>query len=373
MPTEAVQVFMRNSERATFRRCRFKWHLSYNVRLGPQRVKGALTFGSLVHLALADFYPPGRKRGPHPARTFEALYAAQPEVFNQWDEEGNKVPALELGIAMLEGYVNCYGKDDHIEIVAPEMAIDVDVFDAQSNYVCTWVGRGDALYKDLLRSTRSQPRYGFLEHKTAKTVETELSIVSGYGEQGLSYWWAGSIMLKHMGLIKHEDQIDHVLFNWLKKSLPSDKPRNAQGHVLNQPKKEALLIACETNGLDVPRKPTVDVLWQILEAAGFNPEVYGEPSKRQPSPLFYRDELDYGVRERQEINRRIRLEAMEMARVRDGKLPIYKNPTKDCKWDCSFHPACEVHEMGGDWQSILDLEFVEWFPYEGHELLEDKS
>lgn len=371
--SEQVQVFMRNSERSTFRRCRLKWHWSYNVRLEPDRQKGALTFGTMIHEALAAYYPPGRKRGPHPAGVFDKLYVAQEREFNQWDEEGNKVPARELGNAMLSAYVDAYGADDHIEVLAPEMALQVDVYDAQGRYVCTWVGRGDALYKDLLRSSRSQPRYGFLEHKTAKTIETELSVVSGYGEQGLSYWWAGSIVLKDMGLIKDVDQIDHVLFNWLKKSLGSDKPRNDQGHVLNKPKKEALLMACETNGLDVPRKATIDVLWQVLEAAGFDPTRYGEVSKVQPSPLLHRYELDYGVKERQEINRRIRMEAGEMARVRDGRLPIYKNPTKDCKWDCPFHAACEVHEMGGDYESILELEFNEWSPYDGHELLEEKG
>jgi hypothetical protein len=327
----------------------------------------------MIHEALAGWYIPGRARGLHPAVTFNRLYNAQPEQFNQWDDEGNKIPALDLGIEMCEGYVREYGKDDHIEIIAPEMSLEVDVFDSAGNYVCTWVGRGDALYKDLARSSRSNPKVGFLEHKTAKTMDQSTSIISGYGEQGLSYWWAGSIVMQHLGVLPEGAQIDHVLFNWLRKGIPSTKPRNARGMVLNQPKKDALLKACSDAFIDVPRKAKVEDLWELLKAEGIDPVQYGEVSKVQPSPLFHRDSLDYGSSAKEEINKRIRLEAGEMARVRSGKLPIYKNPTKDCKWDCPFHAPCEVHEMGADFRSILELEFQDWDPYDGHELLEEKG
>jgi hypothetical protein len=116
-----------------------------------------------------------------------------------------------------------------------------------------------------------------------------------------------------------------------------------------------------------------DELCSILRAAGVDPLMLGEPSKLQPKPLFARFALDFGQREKASINRRIRVEAGEMARCRAGLLPIYKNPTKDCKWDCSFKDACEIHEMGGDFESVLDFEFTEWNPYDGHELLEEKT
>jgi len=72
------------------------------------------------------------------------------------------------------------------------------------------------------------------------------------------------------------------------------------------------------------------------------------------------------------LGTRIRQEAKEMRLVRQGKLPIYKNPTKDCDWDCPFKEACELHEMGGDWESVLELEFDTWNPYSDHDLLEER-
>lgn len=364
---------MRNSERSTFRRCRLKWHWSYNARLTPDREKGALSFGSLVHEALAEYYPPGRERGPHPAGTFAKLYDANTRRFEQWDDEGNAIDARELGIAMMEGYVAEYGKDDHIEIIAPEMALDVDVYDANGNYLATWVGRGDAAFKDLAKSTRTRPWTGFLEHKTAKTIDEAVPVISGYGEQALSYWWGGTIVLRHLGLLADGAHVTGVRFNWLRKALPDTRPRNADGHALNKPSKEALLVACQHLGLALPKRPTVADLSDALRMAGRNPDLYGEPSARQPRPLFHREDLAFSQHELASINRRLRVEAAEMAMVRSGKLPIYKNPTKDCRWDCPFNAACEVHEMGGDYKEILAHEFIKWDPYEGHELLEERS
>ena len=360
-------VLLRNSERATYRRCRQKWKWTYDERRAPEVEKGALTFGTLIHLALAEYYPPGVKRGPHPALTFRAVYKEHAREFAQWDEEGNRVDALELGIAMCEGYVDKYGKDPHIEILQPEISMQVDVYDNFGNYLCTWVGQGDAAYRNLLTG-----RTGFLEHKTAKAIEEELRINTGYGEQGLSYFWAGDLYFHHNGWLKTGEQLDHVMFNWLKKALPDERPKNAAGHALNKPKKEALVAKAQEFGFQT-KGALVEDLCNMLKSKGFNPDLLGEPSARQPKPLFHRFPLEFTTGELASINKRIRGEAYEMAMVRAGKLPIYKNPTKDCSWDCPFKEACEIHEMGGDWKSVLELEFTTWDPYASHELLEEKS
>jgi hypothetical protein len=367
------QRLMRNSERSTYRRCRLKWQWSYNLRLEPVAKKGALEFGTGVHVSLAERYPPGRKRGPHPALTFSKWYKENSRNFDQWDEEGNRYDALELGVAMLETYVNEYGNDDHIEIIAPEMLLQVDIYDAAGRYVTTWVGQGDAAYRDLQRTTRSYDCIGLVEHKTAKVIEENLRINSGYGEQGLSYFWGASHVLRHEGILKPNQQIDHVLFNWLRKGMPDQRQKDADGYALNKPSKDTLLALCSQRGLVVPRKALVADLYAILQDAGINPLLFGERSERQPSKLLFRDRLDYGTRELQSINWRLRAEAWEMKQVREGRLPLIKNPTKDCSWDCAFKEACEVHEMGGDYESILALEFEQWNPYEAHELEKEKT
>lgn len=364
---------LRNSERATWRRCRQKWEWNYRLRLAPERVKGALTFGTMVHKALEVYYPPGRKRGPHPAGEFKKLYLARPGVFDQWDEEGNKVAAMELGIAMLEGYVDLYGADDTIEVVQPEMSVQVDVYDRQGNYLCTWVGQTDLVYYDLSKSTKQRKVLKILDHKTAKSIEDMTSVISGYGEQGLSYYWAAELHFHQNGMLAEDEHISGVTFNWLRKGLPDDRPRNAQGHALNQPKKDVLSDECARLGAILPKRPTMDDMKAALRGLNVNPDLLGEPAKRQPRPLFHRDHVPFGPTELDSINKRIRAEAWEISQVKQNKLPIYKNPTKDCNWDCPFKDACEIHEMGGDWESVLDLEFNKWDPYDAHELEEEKA
>lgn len=374
VPDDHPIVLMRNSERSTFRRCRQKWEWSYNLRLEPERTKGALTFGRLVHSALEGWYVPGRKRGIHPATTFEQLYLADAQQFSQWDEDGERYDALELGLAMLNGYVDEYGQDDHIEIIQSELPLEVDVYDKHGNYLCTWIGKSDAAYKDLMKSRKGKPYIGALEHKTAKSIPDDLRVNTGYGEQGLSYWWAMSIVFKERGILPEGVELQGVQFNWLRKGMPDERPRNEVGHRLNKPGKAALQDACAEAGVDT--KGTMEVLTHRLLGAGWTEHdvaLLGEVSKNQPRPLFYRWPLEFSERQLDTINRRIRMEAYEMALVRAGKLPIYKNPTKDCDWDCPFKEACEIHEMGGDFETVLELEFMEWDPYDYVELEEEKT
>jgi hypothetical protein len=360
-------VFFRNSERSTYRECFLKWDWKYNKRLNAERPKGNLSFGRLAHKALEVYYPPGRKRGPHPARTFEQLMEEAGDTFSQWDDEGNRYDATELGVAMLEGYVEQYGDDDHIEIIQPEMPLSVHIYDKRGNYLCTFVGRGDACYRDLSASNKRRDRLGFLEHKTAKQIEHNLRVNSGYGDQAENYWWLGTVVLRDRGLLQADQSVDHVLVNWLRKGMPDTRPRNAQGHRLNKPSKQAMVDYCVAMNWQLPKGIKVDELFDKLEAAGCHPELLGEVSKTQPTPLFERVPLDFGDEHLEQTGWRIRAEAWELAQRRAGKLPIYKNPTKDCSWKCEFVDACELHEMGADWESMLELEFVTWDPYEDHE------
>lgn len=368
MADVVTPVFLRNSERKTYRTCRLQWQWKYVRRLSTPRPRGALTFGHGVHYAMEHYYPVGTERGPLPHITFEKWFNENEHQFAQWDEEGNRFDALELGLAMLKGYVEQWGDDSHIRIIAPEMPLELVITDKQGRYLCTWVGRTDAAYEDLSKRKKGRKRIGFFEHKTAKSIEANLRVNSGYGDQGLSYAFAGSQVLRDMGILQKGENVDHILFNWLRKGLPDERPRSTDGYALNKPKKEALLEHCEIEGIEVPKKATVEVLTELIAATGFDPDMLGEPSSRQPSPLFDRYPLDYGDDEMEQTAWRIRAEAWEREQVRAGKLPIYKNPSKDCSWQCEFVEACELHEMGGDYESVLELEFEEWDPYDGHEI-----
>lgn len=327
--------------------------------------RGALTFGSMAHNALEAWYPPGNKRGVHPAETFAKLYHEQQSDYDQWDEEGNSVNALDLGVGMMNHYVEHWGEDSHLEIIQPEMTFAIDVYDKAGRYLCTFVGTIDGPARN-----KQTGRVVLLEHKTAKSLQ-EIHINSQYGEQGLGYWWAATMWLRHLGELGPDELIDGVMFNVLRKALKDERPVNAQGHHLNKPKKDALVAAVlAANPSAAPakvKKAKVDDLMEWLEDHGIDPAQFGEPSKNQPPPYFDRQELILGTAELQNYATRLRSEAYEMALVRKGKLPIYKNPSADCSWKCAFKDVCEVHEMGGDWEGMLEFDFKPWDPYADHE------
>jgi hypothetical protein len=361
-------VLIRTSERKKYRGCKWSWKYTYLAGLETKARRGALSFGSMGHAALEAYYPPGVKRGQHPAEAFAELYDAQPDTFDQWDEEGNKVPARDLGIAMMNGYVEQYGTDPDFEMVAPEMGFQIDVLDEGGRLLCTYVGKMDGVAR-----RRSTGKLVILEHKTAKSIPERVFINSDYGEQGLSYAWAATRWLQHTGVLGPDEAVEGVVFNFLRKALPDTRPQNEAGHRLNKPSKDALVTACEVEGL--PMKGTIPVLTErLLEHGWTELDVarLGEPSKNQPAPLFMRQSMDIGPRQLLNFEKRLRQEAWEMRQVRQGKIPVYKSPSDWTCRMCDLRDVCEVHEMGGDWKGMLELDFKPWDPYSDHELIEEK-
>jgi hypothetical protein len=361
---ETPVVLLRNSERSTYRRCRQRWVWNYVEERSPLRSKPALEFGTLIHKALEARYPPGVKRGPHPADTFVELYEQAIEEtgeFGQYDEDGERVNARELGIAMCKGYVEFWGDEKDWESLVPEMPFAIDIVDEHGNYIVTLVGSMDSVLRH-----RKTKKIKIEDYKTAKSIDMKLRPNSGYGEQGMTYWWAATITLRHEGILKPKQQIDILEFDWLRKGLPDTRPVNEKGLHLNLPSKDNLLDACNENLIYVPKRATKETLIAALSSAGWTDgEIasLGEVSKVQPGPLFHRTPFVFGPNNLTNIAKRIRMEAQEMAMVRRGELEVFTNPTKDCSWDCAFVEPCEMKEMGGAWKDMLALEFGTWEPY----------
>ncbi len=347
---------LRTSERSTYRSCRQQWVWHYVQRWETTRKRPALDFGTLAHEALAERYPPGKKRGPHPAKTFARLFDENP-VLPQYDDDGELLESRELGIAMMEGYVDLYGEDKDIKILQPEMTFQIDIHDAQGHYLCTFVGSMDAVGWD-----NETGKMIMLEHKTGKRIE-QVTVNSKYGEQAISYAWAMMVMGRYHDLLGPDEVVSAIRFNWLRKAMPDDRPENAQGLKLNRPKKDVLVAECEALGLNA--KGTVEVLSYRLAQEGVDVEQLGEVSGKQPPPLFERQDLPFGEAELVNWHKRIRAEAWEMDKVRRGLIPVYKSPGDACKF-CSFKDVCEIHEMGGYWKDALLMEFTKWDPYADH-------
>lgn len=316
------ELMVRNSERNTFARCRQRWQWAYRDYLTPKNVKPALRFGDLIHQALAAYYKPSRvltkiNRGAHPTDTFVKLYDAQLQEytnFGMYTEEDEWTNARDLGVAMLDNYIDHYGEDDRYVCVKPEVPGEVDLYDGDT-YVCTFVFQFDAVIYD-----RQKGEYGLFEHKTAKTIKT---VHLGMDEQAGSYWAVGPAFFGAKGL----PPLKFVLYNFLRKGFKDERPTNELGQSLNKD---------------------------------------GTVSKRQPSPLFHRENVRRGAGSSQTVLDRMVDQALEMQMIDRGELPPLKTITSDCSWQCDFFEMCELHERGADWQEYKRLSMTTWDPYSAH-------
>lgn len=329
---------VRTSERTQFKRCRWAWDRAFNDRIKPKHAAPPLRFGSLVHKSLEKFYRPGLKRGPRPATTFQKLYAAELKeqtAIGFRDEDGTWHNAAELGVGMLEHYYETYGKDDLYEIVATEQAFEVPVLNPRSGRVMFhYVGILDGIWRN-----RSSRKLGIADHKTAKAISTAHLALD---EQAGSYWTWGVDWLYEKGILKPNQRLEGIIFNFLRKALKDDRPQNDEGLYLNQPTK--------------------------AELKEFGDNYPGSVSKNQPPVYFHRENTYRTEPEREKKRRDVLNEVREMGMVRDGKLAIYKNPGQMNCGGCGFKDICELEEAGADWEALRDATMAPWDPYAEHEL-----
>ena len=313
---------LRTSERSAFKRCVFRWYLEYRMgyrQRSPQA--DALWFGIGIHEALAQWYLKGTKRGPHPADTFDTWagdeIAFARTYFDDTFDEPVWVDAHELGVAMLEEYVNFYGKDSQWKIIAVEQPFRVRIM-YKGTPVAYFMSRWDGVLLNM-----EDGKIYLLEHKTAAQIVTAYLELD---DQGGSYWAVASQLLRAKGILKPKEHIEGIIYNFLRKSMPDERPTDADGQHLNKD---------------------------------------GSVSKRQPPQPFVR-----GLVERSELEQRTQLsriadEVAVMNAVRDKTIPITKTPTKDCP-RCPFWIPCNLHERGNQhaFHEVLKHNFQQINPYE---------
>lgn len=366
---------LRASERRTAMACPQRWWWSYREGLKPKQERwGALWFGTGVHIALAAWYcGPGLKRGPEPAETWmEFAQGAETyvKVADATDEEVAKwEDAIALGVAMLEGYRALYGRDEHMDIIAPEQTFSLElpwpkgqqIYDVKPNDIMAiHVGTFDLAYRDL--------RHGWFmleEHKTARAIMTNHLAMD---DQGGTYWAVATRTLRARGLIGPKEVLRGIEYNFMRKALPDDRPKDAEGYYTNKPIKADYLNALHTDGIIAVQGKGLDKLTLpalVEEAARAKLTVLGERSKIQPPPLFLRHTVHRTAPEQATQLRRLQDQALYLQVLRDGTLPITKTTTKECTW-CDFNNMCELQERGGDWEDFRDLTYRVEDPYADH-------
>lgn len=331
-------TLLRNSERMSFKRCRQQWHWNFNELLKPVETSPPLKFGDLVHQALAIYYKPGIKRGPLPAETFERLFTTtydQEYAEGFRDEDGDWHKAGDLGVSMLERYVERYKeRDKEFRVLSSEQVFQVPRrvrIPGHGMVRFKVVGTVDA----LCRNRGGRKDLFWLEHKTTKAIATDALPMD---EQAGTYWTFGPEWMRKQGILKDGEDPSHILYNFLRKWAPDPAVRyDAMGRKLNKD---------------------------------------GSVSKQQPAETFlrwpvYRDEADKKVMEA-----RVKDEFKDIFLIRAGDPAqggVYKNPgplfMPNCR-GCPFRDMCELHETGSDWKSFRDATMTTWDPYAAHEIIE---
>lgn len=347
------KVLIRTSERTSFKRCRQAWDWGYNERLKPIQERPALRFGTLVHKAMELRYPPGIKRGPRPAETFEKIYRAEqtkleeeyPEMMR--DAEGDWEEMLDIGVDMLEGYVELYGRDEDWKVLASEMTFQVPVLPpdwlidrweltkAQAKRpLFYYVGTIDGVWQNRMDGGVRVRDY----KTTSGDPEAEGRNKGVLDEQTTAYWTWGVDWLISKKILKPREQqaLDGMLFEFMRKAKRDARPQNAQGQYLNQD---------------------------------------GSVSKKQPPKAFHRELVYRGETDRENARTRAVQEYIEMTAVREGRAAVYKSPGSSypdmqCR-ACAFRDICELHEIGADWESLRDATMATWDPYDAHEIAEE--
>jgi hypothetical protein len=378
---------LRNSERSSFKTCRWRWSWTWRDGLQAREAPRALRFGDLIHQALAAYRPPGRKFGPSPAATFERLYLDQAarlrdEGFDVWSDD-KWADALDLGKGMLKAYVETFqDADARFEVISSEQTFQrvirspaVALLDENMASITIpafsfrIVGTIDGVWREIRTG-----RIVFKEYKTAAAIHEDGLAMD---DQPTVYWTYGPKWMASAGLLAAEeaDALREILYTFLRKAvLNESRPRNGDGLYLNKPSKEALLTRLnEIQPGKVYAKLKVDDLMAVLRQLGEHPELLGEVSKTQPAPFFHRVPVYRNPADRRRLHERVLPEAREIWLARRGMMPLYKNPgplhSPNCR-GCSVRDACETHEAGGDFQSVLDATTVKWAPYAAHELPE---
>ncbi len=376
---------IRGSERGSAQMCWQHWQWGWREGLVKRKgVRTALWFGTGIHLALAKWYLPGLKRGAHPVETWEEYAEEELHSMKGGTDDylaEQYIDAKTMGTVMLNGYVEKYGTDEHMDFIQAEKSFELLIpwpelerrkafSNITDKYLAKFVGTYDGVYRNLITG-----RLELLETKTAAQITTSYLTMDN---QAGGYWAIANIEMRKSGLLAPKESIGGINYNFLRKALPDERPKNADGYACNKPTKEHYADAManklvftfegDVNGTVLTKAQLMKLKVAELAALAENSDivVLGEVSKIQPPPLFER-ELIKKTRSQQKIQlRRIQDEAVHMQAMREKLLPITKNPTRDCHWRCAFFEMCELQDSGGEWKEFKRGIYKKEDPYTDH-------
>lgn len=381
---------LRQSERAAFKRCPWAWHQQHVVGIVPkvEKWKEAADFGTIFHVCLAEYYLPGKKRGPHPAETWERLAGnvvaslrtdrnQDDEIIKTWED------FYSLGLVLAEAYIERYQGDPHWDVIDAERRFRVIIPDVRykplksargrRGYtpIVILVGTIDLCFRDLnQQDNKGRALVKMLDHKTVGRW-ANLDYLT-LDEQASTYIAVGTHALQEQGLIEKDEVVRGMEYNFVKRAALDNRIRDSKGQARNNPQKKHYidaLISCLES--DIVESDRDKLMKKKLDELAFEAEctygltVFGDVSANQDGDNFKRHFVPRTPKERKRTIIRISEEARIMNAMRTGELPLYKVPTKDCQY-CKFFDLCELDESGGDTEYFIKTTMKPNDPYADH-------
>ena len=377
---------LRQSERAAFKRCQWAWYQSYVLGLQPiiEKHMELAEFGTLVHVCLAEYYLPGKQRGPHPAETWQRVAGeVRTKVRTEASNDDELVAKWEdfytLGTELLVAYELQYQGDPHWDVIDAERRFSVLIPDVRVprfkstkgrrvyTPIVRLVGTIDLCFRDLNQEdNKHRPLIKMVDHKTMTRIETAHLTLD---EQPSTYIAVGTHALQAQGLIEKDQVIAGMEWNIIKRAKLDTRPRDERGMARNKPQKRHYIDALVETGVrgnaeaEALMKLKIDELQGICDDNGV--VAYGDVSADQSGQNFLRYFVPRTAKERQRQIVRISEEARVMGDVRTGRLPVLKTPTHQCPY-CKYFDLCELDEGGGDVDYFIETTMKKHDPYADH-------
>lgn len=318
---------IRHSERVDFKRCPKKWFWRWRMGLVPKaKTFGALELGTWVHAAFAGWYSqPDRDGISLPAWFTAAAHRAIDEAESLGApayliEKADELTAL--GEALLTAYQKRYGSDLNVHVIAAEIPLEFEITDETGKLVAVHKLKPDLVYED------EHGDVWLMEHKTAAQIRLEHLPID---DQARPYVAMAEPALRKAGIISRNHRFKGVMYNFVRKALPDERPTNEQGLALNK---------------------------------------NGSVSKKQQTPTLVRHPVTLSRAARAIALRRLRVEAtlvtsmadaIRSKRVDPAHLP--KTPHSSCPKLCQYFTMCVVEEQGGDIKEMQRTMYARENPY----------
>lgn len=339
----AKRIIISNSDVRLFKRCRRKWDYLSPLRKGLnlKKVTGRLWFGSGIHVALSAYYSHFNK-GEHSLEVLHSEFvswykketAKLEELGILGDQEAELTELKNLGYQMLDGYSHWAPKEDakdFVKVLYNEERIEVPLLSPSGRRTC-----GRYTFKTDLVVEDKDKFLWLVDHKTIATGNLPSLEMD---EQSVSYLYGAQ---KKFGI-----KLEGVIFNFLIKKVPSVPQVLKDGRL----SKKSITTTYDVylnaikNHHDFEtkdEKEKVEILLPYKDVL--------EDLQNQENPFFKREKVYKSQSEIEEIGKRLYEEYREM---RNPKIRIFPNPTRDCSWDCPLKNLCVAENDGGDVEGLI--------------------